>query len=203
MSVWPPLKFIATGTGNPQTITLADTNVDFSTLTLFGNTTRISDFDFNTTSNTITFTAVSGATVFANYEYGFTAESWQEMQKGTTQPYVGKDYDSTDYTYSITGTEKGVSTVRMVMERPDGSSTDEYLGVGTGRTQLFVLGHWAKEDTITLKQGTQPIANTNWSYDPVSRIVTVIALKDTIVSATYQWTAETPKILGYVVAWNQ
>ena len=194
---------VATGTGNPQTVTLADTNVDFSTLTLFGNTTRISNFDFNTTSNTITFTAVSGATVFANYEYGFTPESWQEMQKGTTQPYTGKDYDSTDFTYAVTGVEKGVSAISMVMEKPDGSSTDEYLGVGTGRTQLFVLNHWAKEETITLKQGTQPIVNTNWSYDPVNRIITVIALKDTIVSATYQWTAETPKIIGYVAAWNQ
>ena len=194
---------IATGTGSPQTVTLADTNVDFSTITLFSNRTMITSFDFNTTSNSITFTAESGTTVFANYEYGFTAESWQEMQKGTTQPYAGKDYDSTDYTYSISGAEKGVSAIRMVMEKPDGSSTDEYLGTGTGRTQLFVLEHWAKEDTITLKQGTQPIASTNWSYDPVNRIITVIALKDTIVSATYQWTAETPKIHGYVVAWNQ
>ena len=194
---------IATGTGSPQTVTLADTNVDFSTITLLSNRTMITSFDFNTTSNSITFTAESGSTVFANYEYGFTPEAWQEMQKGTTQPYAGKDYDSTDYTYSIAGAEKGVSAIRMVMEKPDGSSTDEYLGTGTGRTQLFVLEHWAKEDTITLKQGTQPIASTNWSYDPVNRIITVIALKDTIVSATYQWTAETPKILGYVVAWNQ
>ncbi|MGL6014987.1 MAG: hypothetical protein ACRCZU_02670, partial [Selenomonadaceae bacterium] len=64
---------IATGTGNPQTVTLADANVDFSTLTLYGNTTRIIDFDFNTTANTVTFTATSGATVFANYDYGSTA----------------------------------------------------------------------------------------------------------------------------------
>ena len=51
------------------------------------------------------------------------------MQKGTTQPYTGKDYDSTDFTYAVTGVEKGVSAIRMVMERPDGSSTDEYLGL--------------------------------------------------------------------------
>lgn len=194
---------IATGTGNPQTVTLDDMNIDFSTLTLYGNTMRITDFDFNTTSNSITFTAASGTTVFANYEYGFTAEQWLEMQKGSTQEYAGRDYDSTDFTYSITGVAKGASAIRMVMEKPDGSFTDEYLGVGTGRSQLFVLGHWAKEDTIVVKQGTQPIDSSNWSYDPVSRIITAIALKDTTVSATYQWTAETPKILGYVAAWNQ
>ena len=194
---------IATGTGNPQTVTLADANIDFSTLTLYGNTTRIMDFDFNTISNSLTFTADSGATVFANYDHGFTAEAWQEMQKGSTQAYAGKDYDSTDFTYSITGVAKGASAIHMVMEKPDGSSTDEYLGVGTGRSQLFVLDHYAKEDTITVKQGTQPINSSNWSYDPVSRIITVIALKDSTVSATYQWTAETPKILGYVAAWNQ
>ena len=194
---------IGTGTGEPQTITLTDPGIDFTSLKLYANITYITDFDFNTTLNTITFTSAAGATIFVNYEYGFGKEIWQAMQKGTTQPYQGKGYDSTDFTYSITGVEKGVSTIRMVMEKPDGSSTDEYLGVGTGRSQLFFLAHYAKEETITLKQGTQPIDNKNWSYDPINKIVTAIALKDTTVSATYQWTAETPKILGYVAAWNQ
>ena len=93
--------------------------------------------------------------------------------------------------------------VRMVMQKPDGSSTDEMLGTGTGRQQMFILQHYAKEETITLKQGTQPIDRANWSYDPVNKIITVIALKDSAVTATYQWTAETPEIIGYVAAWNQ
>jgi len=194
---------IGTGTGESQTITLTDPGIDFTSLQLYANTARIRDFDFNTTLNIITFTATVGTTIFANYEYGFEKETWQEMQKGTTQPYQGKGYDSTDFTFSISGTEKGVSAMRMLLSKPDGSSTDEPLGTGTGRTQVFVLKHYAKEETIILKQGTQPIDNKNWSYDPTNKIVTVIALKDTAVTATYQWTAETPKILGYVAAWNQ
>ena len=195
---------IATGTGEPQTVTLTDTNIDFPSLTLYANTTKITSVDYISALNSITFTADSGKTIFANYAYGFDAESWQEMQKGSTQAYQNDTTcDSTDYTYAVTGVEKGVSAVRMVMQKPDGSSTDEMLGTGTGRQQMFILQHYAKEETITLKQGTQPIDRANWSYDPVNKIITVIALKDSAVTATYQWTAETPEIIGYVAAWNQ
>lgn len=195
---------IAEGTGKQQTVTLADTQVDFSTLQLFANNDRIPVFDFNSMENTVTFTAPDLSTVFATYEYEVEPEVWQPMQAQGTQSYTNTaGYASTSFAYQVTGTEKGYSAVRVNLEKPEGSVQDALLGIGTGRMQTFFLPHYAKVETLKLKNGTEEIARKNWNYDQESKMLRLIALKDREVTASYEYVAESPKVYGFVAAWNQ
>lgn len=195
---------IAEGTGKQQTVTLADTQVDFSTLQLFANNDRIPVFDFNSMENTVTFIAPDLSTVFATYEYEVEPEDWQPMQAQGAQGYTNTaGYASTSFAYQVTGTEKGYSAVRVNLEKPEGSVQDALLGIGTGRIQTFFLPHYAKVETLKLKNGTEESARKNWSYDQESRALQLIALKDREVTASYEYAAESPKVYGFVAAWNQ
>lgn len=195
---------IAEGTGKQQTVTLADTQVDFSTLQLFANNDHIPVFGFNSMENTVTFTAPELSTVFVTYEYEVEPENWQPMQPQGTQGYTNTaGYASTSFAYQVTGTEKGYSAVRVNLEKPEGSVQDALLGIGTGRMQTFFLPHYAKVETLKLKNGTEEIARKNWSYDQESRMLRLIALKDREVTASYEYVAESPKVYGFVAAWNQ
>lgn len=195
---------IAEGTGKQQTVTLADTQVDFSTLQLFANNDRIPVFDFNSMENTVTFTAPDLSTVFATYEYEVEPEVWQPMQAQGTQGYTNTaGYASTSFAYQVTGTEKGYGAVRVNLEKPGGSVQDALLGIGTGRMQTFFLPHYAKVETLKLKNGTEEIARKNWNYDQESKMLRLIALKDREVTASYEYVAESPKVYGFVAAWNQ
>lgn len=195
---------IAEGTGEAQTVTLADAQVDFSTLALFANNDRIPTFDFNSMENTVTFTAPDLSTVFATYEYEVEPENWQPMQAQSTQGYTNAaGYASTSFSYQVTGTEKGYSAVRVNLEKPEGSVADALLGIGTGRMQTFFLPHYAKVETLRLKNGTEEIAQKNWHYDQESRMLQLIALKGREVTVSYEFTAENPKVYGMVAAWNQ
>ena len=195
---------IAEGTGEAQTVKLSDTGIDFSSLRLFANDETIASFDFNSMENTVSFSAPSLCTVFASYAYEVEPEVWQPMQAQETQPYTNaRGYASTSFAHEVTGTAKGYSAVRIRLEKPEGKVEDALLGVGTGRLQTFFLPHDAKTDTIQLKNGPDRIEARNWSYDAEHRMLQVIALKDREVTASYEFTAENPKVYGMVAAWNQ
>lgn len=195
---------IAEGTGEAQTVKLSDTGIDFSSLRLFANDETIASFDFNSMENTVSFLAPSLCTVFASYAYEVEPEVWQPMQAQETQPYTNtRGYASTSFAHEVTGTAKGYSAVRIRLEKPEGKVEDALLGVGTGRLQTFFLPHDAKTDTIQLKNGPDRVEARNWSYDAEHRMLQVIALKDREVTASYEFTAENPKVYGMVAAWNQ
>ena len=195
---------IAEGTGEAQTVKLSDTGIDFSSLRLFANDETIASFDFNSMENTVSFSAPSLCTVFASYAYEVEPEVWQPMQAQETQPYTNaRGYASTSFAHEVTGTAKGYSAVRIRLEKPEGKVEDALLGVGTGRLQTFFLPHDAKTDTIQLKNGPDRVEARNWSYDAEHRMLQVIALKDREVTASYEFTAENPKVYGMVAAWNQ
>ena len=202
-----PLKrenyIIGTGTGSQQEIALADKDIDFTSVKLYVNGNATYDFDFNSLTNTVTITADNGAVITASYDYEVSAEDWQEMTVGTTQNYQNGNYDGTDFSYMVEGQEKGASAIKIVLQRPDGSTTDEYLGVASGRSQTFVLKHFAKKETLSVRSGTTPVASKNMYYDEDTKKLTVIGLKDQPLYATYQWTAETPRVKGFVAAWNE
>ena len=195
---------IGTGTGTLQTIILSDPNVDLANLNLFANLSPIYGFDFNTATNSITFTAAAGTSISATYSYGGTSEDWQEMQVGSTQKYQDGVLYSADFTYEVTaGTEKGVSAILVTLEKPPGSVSSQQFGVGSGAQQQFVLDHYARADTISITASDNPLARSNWSYEPSSKILTLVAPVDAPLKYSYLWDAEVPVVRGIVAAWNE
>lgn len=200
---------IGTGNGSRQTLTLkpsgapaADTGVNHNTLRIWHGSSEVFGFDFNTELSQISTSAADGVTVFASYSYGWEAEKWVEMTKGTTQAYDDPNVNSTEFTYTLasTDTAKGVAAVKIVLSKPGGTVTGAVLGTATGKTQMFVLPHIAKTASISV---VASIGTATWTYDYDSRILTVAATKGATVSASYEWIAETPVCVGFVACWNE
>lgn len=197
---------LGTGTGVAQTITLTDTGIDFPRMVLYANTSQIASFDYNSIDNTVTFTADKDATIFGSYTYGQEAESWQEMTFGSTQKYTSgnnTDLYSSTYTYTSEGVSKGVSAIRIGLEKPSGSVTDVAIGIGTGRTQLIYLDHYFRNDTLSFTAGGVTVLPQNWTYDDKNRLLSIACTKDAQIKMNGVYDAETPILKGFVAAWNQ
>ena len=76
---------IGTGTGERQTITLADNGINHNTLRLFYGSQPLFDYDYNTELSQISCTVPVGSIIFASYSCGWQPETWVPMQKGSTQ----------------------------------------------------------------------------------------------------------------------
>ena len=195
---------IGTGTSDVQTIQLNDNGIDHSSIRLYFNLQQDYNFDYNSELNQITFTAPQDANVFVSYTYGLEPESWQAMQFGSTQKYNNTNYYSSDFTYEVSaGTEKGVSAIRIVLEKPINSSKDATLGTGTGRQQIFILDHYAQPETLIIKATGLELPRSVWNYDDVNKILTIVAPKDAQLTYDCVWNAETPVVKGFVCAWNE
>lgn len=195
---------IGTGTGGTQTITLSDAGIDFSTFQLFFDLAPNFTFDYSSALNTVTFTAPADANIFASYDYGLEAESWQEMTKGNTQKYADSGLYSTDFTFEVAaGTAKGVSAIQVALEKPPGSVTNKQFGTGSGKTQYFVLDHYARLNTLQITASDIPVDRSTWNYDPVSKILTIVAAKDAPLKYSYVWDAEVPVVTGIIACWNE
>jgi hypothetical protein len=203
---------VGVGTGNRQTLTLGikdsngnivpDTGINHNTLQIWLGSNPAAAFDYNTALNQVTVTAPQGVTIFASYQCGWAAESWQQMSQGATDTYTNSILNSTEFTYQVPGqAQQGVSAVKVQLLKPGGTVLNVALGVATGSQQMFVLPHAATPNTIALSDGTNPISS--WSYDPSSRILTVVAAQGKNIIASYNWVAETPVLAGFVAAWNQ
>lgn len=200
---------IAVGNGSRQTVDLKplgavpmDTGINHNTIRLWAGSQEIFEYDFNTETSEASFTVASGVTVFASYSYEWEPETWVAMTKGSTQPYSELGVESTEFTYVLPSNQAGksVSAVKIELVKPDGTVTAKSLGAATGNTQMIVLEHAAKQDTIIV---TTSAGAVSWSYDEASRILTVAGQKDALLSISYDWTAETPVCYGFVAAWTE
>lgn len=200
---------IAVGNGSRQTVglkpsgqTAVDTGVNHNTIRLWHGSQEIYEYDFNTETSEISTTAEEGVTVFASYSYGWEPETWAEMVRGSTQRHEDQTIESTEFTYTLPSAQagKGVAAVKVVLDKPGGTVTGASMGVATGKTQMMVLEHAAKPDTIVI---TASSGTVSWAYDENSRILTVAGEKDATLSITYDWTAETPICYGFVAAWTE
>ena len=194
----------ATGTGSAQTVTLSDTGIDYNSIKLYANLSPLFDFDFNTATNELTFTAPLNASISGDWTYGETDEGWQEMQKGTTQLYQVDGLYSTDFSYSVTaGTAKGISAIKIETEKPSGSVTNQQFGVATGRMQYFVLDHYARKDTISITASDVLVPTDQWNYEQETKTLAVVATKNAPLKYSYVYDAEVPVVHGIIACWNQ
>lgn len=200
---------VAVGTGNGQTQTVKlgakdgqgnfvpDTGINHNTLSVQYDGKPVFDYGYNTETSELTFIAANGVAVTANYEYGWEQENWLEMVAQDFQLYNDSGMYGTKFTYTLPSgtTDKTISDIKIQLYRPSGHVDNASLGNATGQRQLFVLPHYAKKETI--------VCNGSWSYDDSSRILTVVADKDTPLVIGYDWIAETQEVYGLTAGWAE
>ena len=189
---------IGTGDGNQQTVALSDTNINHNSISVQLDGMPYYGFAYNTETNEVTFTAAKGVAVTASYEYGWEDESWQEMELVSRQVYdsdTGVYASRYQYTLPDADTDKTITAIKFVLERPDGDVTDTVLGTATGDTQVFKLPHAARKDTI--------ICNGTWTYNDDTHVLTVIADKGTEIKLSYHWVAESHEVYGVTAGWAE
>ena len=193
---------IGISSGSAQTLTLgengvADTNVDPATIQLFANGSPIINFSYNTETSEVTINTIANQEVTATYNYGRQKENWREMSVDVDQqPYDDGSY-LTRFTYALPDEDldnQTVTNIRLQLYRTSGSVIDEVLGTATGFTQLFVLDHAAKAETIQV--------NASFSYDEDSQILTCVAPEGTEIKASYDWLGESHTIYSWAAAWT-
>ena len=69
------------------------------------------------------------------------------------------------------------------------------LGTGTGDTQLFILPHAARKDTIT--------CTGKWTYNDDTRQLLVQAEKGAEIKISYHWVAESQKVHAVAAGWAE
>ena len=194
---------LGTSTGTIQTLPLAvdgvkDTGIDQDSIQLFADGVPITGFGYNTGASTVTINNVgAGKAISASYDYGHAKEDWLEMiHQIDQQPYKEDGTYMTRFEYVLpdSETDKKISNVRMSLVRPTGKVENSSLGVGTGAVQQFVLPHAAKQETIQL--------NGDWSYNPDSQIITVIAPNGQELIISYDWIGETPSVISWTAGWS-
>lgn len=189
---------IGTGTGQSQTYALADSNINHDSLVVQINGVPFYGFAYNTETNQVTVSADKDAAITASYEYDWEDEDWKEMTFVSRQVYDADEniYASRfQYTLPSTETDKTICAVKFELIRPNGDVTDEVLGTGTGDTQVFVLPHYARKDTISCTGA--------WNYNDDTRVLTVIADKGADIKVSYHWVAESHEIYGLTAGWAE
>lgn len=184
----------ANGTGALHTYTLPDSGVNHDTLRIYVDNKKLMDFDYNTKTSEVTFTAEKGTVLSATYEYGWEKSEWYEMNLVNTQINDSGTY-TTEYDYIVPSHEGDytVTAIKYHLIRPEGKVTNAVIGVGTGRRQIIRLPHYAKPDTI--------VCNVIWSYDYDSKCITVIAPEGDNIVISYDWIAESPQVYGVMAGW--
>ena len=136
-----------------------------------------------------------GMAITASYTYGWEDETWREMACAGSQVYNGSDDYMTLFQYGVPeeDTGKTVSTVKFKLDRPEGDVADELLGIANGDTQIFLLPHFARADTIT--------CSGVWNYNEATRILTVQHTRGQEIRISYHWTAESHEVKAVAAGW--
>lgn len=186
---------LGAGTGEQQTIKLPDSGIAYKSFHVQVNGADYPDVSVNTEKNELTLTVEAGSAITASYEYGWTPEVWQEMAKTAYQSYgAGDEYASAfQIALSDEDTNKTISTIKFELTRPEGDVDNEVLGTATGETQIFVLPHYARADTIN--------CSGLWSYDEDTRILRVQHRQGDQIIISYHWTAESPVVYSVAAGW--
>ena len=194
----PPQKatneYLGLGTGEYQSFVLSHpVGVVPGSVQVYFNSSSATSFDYNTTTGSVGCVAPNGVSISANYEYGLEAETWEALIKGET--LAGITEDTTEYYVTLpTESAKAISLFRTRMEKREGTVTAENLGVSSGFTQRFILNHYAKQSTVIIHAGDSLVPNANWNYEPINKMLTVVAPIGKQLTADYNWSSEQPVI---------
>lgn len=183
------------GTGALNTYKLPDAGINQDTLSVYVDGKAVYDFGYNTETSEITLTADKDTALSASYECGWEMSEWIKMVQGVSQVNDGGGY-TTEYSYTVPtheGYEYTVTAIKYSLVRPEGTVTEETIGVGTGKRQMIELPHFAKKETI--------VCNCAWSYDYDRKLLTIIAPEGEDIVISYDWIAETPTVYAVSAGW--
>lgn len=200
---------IGVGNGQRQELVLGvggvpDLNIDVSSVEIRADGELMSDFDANSASGTVVLSAKKNAVLHASYDYNHAMESWKKMTLETTQPYTD-DAESfvSRYSYMLSdsdaSSDKTISNIKLVLQRPTGKVTGYSLGKATGRKQLFALPHIPKKSTIKFPNAANPV---EFNYDEETEILAVTAKKKTDLVMNYSWVGEEVTVYGFSAGWS-
>lgn len=190
-------KSVGTGTGSSATFNLGDTDIVPNSLRLFVNGNPFANFDYDSAAGTVTANVANGAVITASYQYGGGAETWHAMTKEIDQQVYPDGARMTCFTFALGDDETAdmqISAVRINLSRPTGTVIDQSLGKATGKTQQFVLPHFADPTSIT--------CTGSWSYNADDKILTVVATKNTVIRLNYTWRGEQVTVYSWAAGWN-
>lgn len=183
------------GTGSLKTYKLPDAGINQDTLSVYVDGKVVYDFGYNTETSEITLTADKDTALSASYECGYEMSNWIPMTQGVSQVNDSGGY-TTEYSYTVPtheGYEYTVTAIKYSLVRPEGTVTEETIGVGTGKRQMIELPHFAKKETI--------VCNGAWSYDYDRKLLTIIAPEGEDIVISYDWIAETPTVYAVSAGW--
>lgn len=183
------------GTGALNTYKLPDAGINQDTLSVYVDGKAVYNFGYNTETSEITLTADKDTALSASYECGWEMSEWIKMAQGVSQVNDGGGY-TTEYSYTVPtheGYEYTVTAIKYSLVRPEGTVTEETIGVGTGKRQMIELPHFAKKETIA--------CNGAWSYDYDRKLLTILAPEGEDIIISYDWIAETPTVYAVSAGW--
>lgn len=201
---------------------IIDRKVDFSTLKIFGASQTVGDveinsFSFNSEESTVTFKAKNTLPIYASYDYNHDVEVWHKMTADAPQPFSNADGNTdgtytTRFTYSLPDSDahpsdsddaKLLSNVRIRLKRLKGSVSNQELGTGNGKRQLFSLGHEPKPSSISFTQEVgdgKPIRAFNYNED--TKILSVYAVKGTPIVVSYDYVGDDIIVYSVACGWS-
>lgn len=191
--------YIGFGRNETRTYTLGsngapDAQINPSTLRIYVDGNATTNFDFNTETCELTISAPDGKSILASYDYDCGSEVWHPMiREFNQQPYFDGSY-MTRFSYVLPDDyDASRANIRVRLTRPQGRVSNEFLGTAQGRTQQFVLPHFADASTIRL--------NADFSYDAETRVLTCVATKGTDLRISYNYVGEQHTIYSWAAGW--
>lgn len=199
------ITYIGTGNGSRKEFTLgvdgtADTNIDTTSIKIYEDDVEISDYSYSSATSTVTLVTTNKAIYTATYKYEHGVEEWRQMTLNEREPVNdGSGLQTSRFSYGFDSTD-GMSTanVRLHLVRRSGTvSNNMSLGPATGKRQVRVLKHPAKESSIKAT-GT----NLSLSYNPETNSVSYVAKAGTDISFSYSWVGENVIIYSWVTGFT-
>lgn len=190
---------LGNATGALQTLPLMfngvlDKNILADTIRMTAGGKTFSGFYFDTKESTVTFTGRAGEEIFASYECGANDEIWREMELDFSRADEGTYSHRFIYRLSATDSKnKRVSAVKFRLTKNSNRVTDQLIGVGNGREQIFHLPHKAKAESVRCTGA--------WKYFEDAQILKVVAPIDVDIVCSYEWCSEMPEAKEIIVGW--
>ena len=184
---------LGVGSGSRKTFQLAHTNgIRYDSVKVFYDGTQIfSGWELNSEVGRITCTAQSGVIVSCSYEYGWDAETWQELS--LVRQVSLEDYDESEFRLETDSNGCSIGAIKLSMSTTSGSVTSERIGTGTGSAKTYKLKYKAS-NTPTVYADGSALDRKNYRLLDDPQYIRVAAPASKSITASYKWVSETPKI---------
>lgn len=113
-----------------------------------------------------------------------TSSTFEDMNRLATYDRNGEIEEEFEF-IAPSGTQATAVSIKIEIVQQSGTVTDEVLGTGTGKQQIFKLPHHAKAETL------QVTGATDWIFKEKTDTLLVTANNGNEISVSYDWLAKT------------